>query len=136
MNEIVIRSLVLAIIGIFGTINAAAVPNTPNGRIVGGEQTTIAKYPYQASVRLDTYIMLHICGASIYAPRVVVTAAHCIKGRFASYIYVVAGSSSIVDESEQGIRASKLIYHSGYNKNTHDNDLIAMPTILSELGVI
>lgn len=114
--------LTIAIVG--STLAAVVPPATANnnGRIVGGQETSIAKYPYQVSVRLDTYILLHICGGSIYSSKVILTAAHCIKGRFASYIRIVAGKSTIVDDDE-GIRVSKLIYHSGYNKNTKENDV-------------
>ncbi|KAM8711113.1 hypothetical protein ACLKA7_000275 [Drosophila subpalustris] len=91
--------------------------------IVGGTETDIGNYPYQVSVRLETYMLLHICGGSIYAPRVVLTAAHCIKGRFASYIRIVAGQNSIADLEEQGVKVTKLIYHTGYNKKTHVNDV-------------
>ncbi|KAH8265639.1 hypothetical protein KR038_005383, partial [Drosophila bunnanda] len=94
-----------------------------NPLIVGGDQADIANYPYQVSVRLETYMLLHICGGSIYAPKVVVTAAHCIKGRFASYIRIVAGQNSIADLEEEGVKVSKLIYHSGYNKKTFVNDI-------------
>ncbi|XP_028895424.2 trypsin alpha [Zeugodacus cucurbitae] len=93
------------------------------GRIVGGEQTDIAQYPYQVSIRLDSSVLIHICGGSIYAPHVIVTAAHCLKGRYASTIRVVAGSSTIADQSELGVAAQKLIYHSGYKKKTHTNDV-------------
>ncbi|XP_073811913.1 trypsin beta-like [Musca autumnalis] len=56
------------------------------GRAVGGEDTTIDKYPYQVSVRM---LGSHICGGSIYKSRVVVTAAHCI------YSFLGASSFSI-----------------------------------------
>ncbi|XP_011206511.2 trypsin beta [Bactrocera dorsalis] len=95
----------------------------PEGRIVGGQQADITQYPYQVSIRLDSSVLIHICGGSIYAPRVIVTAAHCLKGRYASTIRVVAGSSTIADQSEQGVAAQKLIYHSGYVKKTHTNDV-------------
>lgn len=93
------------------------------GRIVGGQQTDITQYPYQVSIRLDSSVLIHICGGSIYAPRVIITAAHCLKGRYASTIRVVAGSSTIADQSELGVAAQKLIYHSGYKKKTHTNDV-------------
>ncbi|XP_017049330.1 trypsin alpha-3 [Drosophila ficusphila] len=94
-----------------------------NPHIVGGDQADISDYPYQVSVRLETYMLLHICGGSIYAPKVVITAAHCIKGRYASYIRIVAGQNSIADLEEQGVKVSKLIPHAGYNKKTYVNDI-------------
>ncbi|XP_017147192.1 trypsin alpha-3 [Drosophila miranda] len=91
--------------------------------IVGGDLADISDFPYQVSVRLETYMLLHICGGSIYAPNVVLTAAHCIKGRYASYIRIVSGQNSIADLDEMGVKVSKLIYHSGYNKKTYVNDI-------------
>lgn len=100
----------------------ASLDSLKDGRIIGGIEAAIERLPYQVSVRLDTYTLLHICGGAIYAPRVVVTAAHCIKGRFASYIRIVAGTTSIIDD-DAGLRVTKLITHAGYNKNTHVNDV-------------
>ncbi|XP_030376771.1 trypsin alpha-3 [Scaptodrosophila lebanonensis] len=114
-----IGQIILAALALVSVARSAYI--TPH--IVGGDEADIKDYPYQVSVRLDTYMLLHICGGSIYAPRVVVTAAHCIKGRFASYIRIVAGQNSIADLEEQGVGVTKLIPHSGYNKKTHVNDV-------------
>ncbi|TMW52916.1 hypothetical protein DOY81_001949 [Sarcophaga bullata] len=91
-------------------------------RIIGGVESLIEDYPYQISVRLKSYTLLHICGGSIYSPRVVITAAHCIKGRYSSHILVIAGKSSIEDQ-EPAIKSTKLILNDGYNKKTHFNDI-------------
>lgn len=48
-----------------------------DGRIVGGEPTTIEKYPYQASLR---YQSTHRCGAVIISENYALTAAHCTDG--------------------------------------------------------
>ncbi|EDV98088.1 trypsin [Drosophila grimshawi] len=125
--------IVLGLLSLVAHSSGAAI----NGRIAGGEEADIASYPYQVSVRLETYMLLHICGGSLYAPRVVVTAAHCIKGRYASYIRIVAGQNSIADLDEQGVKVTKLIPHSGYNKKTHVNDvgmiITVAPLIYSDL---
>ncbi|BFG05555.1 trypsin alpha-3 [Drosophila madeirensis] len=110
---------------LLGLLSLAALGQSAslNTRIVGGDQADISDFPYQVSVRLETYMLLHICGGSVYAPNVVLTAAHCIKGRFASYIRIVSGQNSIADLEEQGVKVSKLIYHTGYNKKTFINDI-------------
>ncbi|XP_036333651.1 trypsin delta [Rhagoletis pomonella] len=102
------------------------IPNNleqQEGRIVGGQQTDIANHPYQVSIGLDSAVLIHICGGSIYAPRVVITAAHCLKGRYAYTLRVVTGLTTLADSAEQGVAVQKLIYHSGYVKKTHANDV-------------
>lgn len=47
-----------------------------DGRIVGGEPTTIEKHPYQLSLQ---YYGSHICGASIISADWALTAAHCVE---------------------------------------------------------
>lgn len=122
-NALIATIAFTLIAGLHGAVvPAESVQNNKEGRIIGGLETSIETHPYQVSVRLDTYTLLHICGGSIYAPRVIVTAAHCIKGRFASYIRIVAGKSTIIDD-DAGFKVSKLIPHSGYNKKTHINDV-------------
>ncbi|KAH8347926.1 hypothetical protein KR084_002415, partial [Drosophila pseudotakahashii] len=112
----------LCLLGLLGlVILSESASISPH--IVGGDQADIADYPYQVSVRLETYMLLHICGGSVYAPSVVITAGHCIKGRYASYIRIVAGQNSIADLEEQGVKVSKLIPHAGYNKKTYVNDI-------------
>ncbi|XP_052842715.1 hypodermin-B isoform X2 [Drosophila gunungcola] len=112
----------LCLLGLLGLV-VLSESGIINPHIVGGDQADISDFPYQVSVRLETYMLLHICGGSIYAPKVVITAAHCIKGRYASYIRIVAGQNSIADLEEQGVKVSKLIPHAGYNKKTYVNDI-------------
>src|SRR5512132_3281995 len=54
-------------------------------RIVGGNPTTIAEWPWQAAVTLNPALFpvgnaldRLICGGSLVAPTIIVTAAHCV----------------------------------------------------------
>src|SRR5512132_673001 len=53
-------------------------------RIVGGNPTTIAEWPWQAAVTVNPAIVpgngfdRQICGGSLVAPTIIVTAAHCV----------------------------------------------------------
>jgi trypsin len=57
----------------------------PVRRIVGGSPTTIARWPWQASIGLHPDLFpgptngfeRHMCGGALVAPRIVVSAAHC-----------------------------------------------------------
>ena len=44
-------------------------------RIVGGNTSSLAQWPWQASLQFQGY---HLCGGSIITPLWVVTAAHCV----------------------------------------------------------
>lgn len=45
-----------------------------SGRIIGGKETSVNKWPWQVSVQ---YGPIHICGGTIIDAQWVLTAAHC-----------------------------------------------------------
>jgi len=47
---------------------------TPEARIIGGGEATKNRYPYMASI---TYERAHVCGGSLIADDIILTAAHC-----------------------------------------------------------
>ncbi|XP_059149764.1 tryptase-like [Physella acuta] len=56
--------------------NSCGISTTTGGhKIVGGQATTIDKYPWQVSVRFHGS---HICGGTLISDSWVLTAAHCI----------------------------------------------------------
>ncbi|KAF5306572.1 hypothetical protein FQR65_LT07299 [Abscondita terminalis] len=59
-------------------------------KIVGGQSTTIEKYPYQLSL---LYGGSHFCGASLIKNDVVLTAAHCVENYDVSDFSTRAGST-------------------------------------------
>lgn len=55
---------------------ATAAPYSPlDGRVVGGENAAVGQFPHQVSLRQYTS---HICGGTIIAPQMILTAAHCV----------------------------------------------------------
>ncbi|KAH8280500.1 hypothetical protein KR018_008886, partial [Drosophila ironensis] len=103
-------------------VRATPTPTDPpgEGRIVGGEVTTIGEFPYQVSVQ---YKDQHICGGAIIGERFVLTAAHCFEEPLSSEDYSVRVSSSEHARGGHLLSLRRVITHGGYSPQSHDNDL-------------
>ncbi|KAK9308841.1 hypothetical protein QLX08_001265 [Tetragonisca angustula] len=90
-----------------------------DGRIVGGEETTIQAAPYQVSLRVSGQ---HICGGSIIAKNWIVTAAHC--STYSTSQYQVHAGSTNVDNGGSLHRVEQIIRHESYGgKSIPVNDI-------------
>ncbi|XP_066592332.1 trypsin delta-like [Prorops nasuta] len=89
------------------------------GRIVGGQLTSIDSHPYQVSLR---YNNRHVCGAAIISEEWIITAAHCVQGSFMRYVSIKAGVSNLNDRGFV-IRAQDIIVHEDYSRDTSDSDI-------------
>lgn len=85
-----------------------------DGRIVGGEETTIYAAPYQASLQVSGY---HICGGSIIGANWVLTAGHCAT--YSAKSYVVRTGSTNVYSGGSVHRVEQVITHERYNSNSN-----------------
>jgi Ca2+-binding RTX toxin-like protein len=116
--------------------------NDVQPRIVGGNTTTIAEWPWQAALTLNPAIYSgngfdrQRCGASLVAPTIIVTAAHCVH-RSGNTFYPASTFASItgrttLSNSSQGqeIAWSNLyIFVDGsgnplFNRQTFDWDVV------------
>lgn len=99
------------------------------GKIVGGEVVDhCGMYPHQVSIQrksLMTGGYSHFCGGSIINKNYILTAGHCVNGRSASAISVVAGTHKLGSVATDGVRrmASSIIVHEDYNSRDVDYDL-------------
>ncbi|KAG5681761.1 hypothetical protein PVAND_011170 [Polypedilum vanderplanki] len=90
-----------------------------DNRIVGGQDAEKDSAPYQVSLQTKSR---HNCGGAIIDSRFILTAAHCLYGRFASDYTVMVGSNKL-SEASTFYKPDKLIIHSRYNQPTYHNDI-------------
>ena len=70
-------------------------------RIVGGDLTTIAEWPWQAAVTLNPSIysgnpfQRQFCGGTLVTPTIVVTAAHCVYDTSSGSFFPVSDHASV-----------------------------------------
>ncbi|KAF2879681.1 hypothetical protein ILUMI_26487 [Ignelater luminosus] len=100
---------------------AAIPPRVPmlDGRIVGGEETSIQDHKYQASLE---YYDSHFCGCSIIADRWALTAAHCTDGALTAALSVRVGSSTI-GSGGLVLLVTSIHQHSSFDPITLDYDI-------------
>ncbi|KAF7412045.1 hypothetical protein HZH66_000941 [Vespula vulgaris] len=97
---------------------ATAAHGVPTGRVVGGTDAPVGKYPYQVSLRAPR----HFCGGSIISKRYILTAAHCLVGKSVERVTVHAGSVHL-DQEEAVYTAEELIVNKNYNPFKFTNDI-------------
>uniref|UniRef100_A0A1I8PHN7 Peptidase S1 domain-containing protein n=1 Tax=Stomoxys calcitrans TaxID=35570 RepID=A0A1I8PHN7_STOCA len=100
-----------------------------DGRIVGGYPVDITNHPHQVSMRrrsCETCPYTHSCGGSIYNEKVIITAAHCVNGRFAENYTIVAGTSKRNTADGVVVRVEKIVMHEDYNGAVYTNDVALM----------
>ncbi|KAL3922296.1 MAG: hypothetical protein SGILL_002280 [Bacillariaceae sp.] len=97
-------------------------PSAPSTRIIGGSESDPGQFPY--------YVALNGCGASLIAPTVVLSAAHCApQGDEYENQVVRVGAyyrNNLVDMNDQPALVVEQYNHPNYNDNTVENDFTLM----------
>jgi secreted trypsin-like serine protease len=122
------RLAVLSALAISLLVPAAAQgQGNPQPKVVGGSETTIAQYPWQAALVFspaeqpgDDAHERQFCGGSLVTTRIVITAAHCVDGMSAAEIDVVLGRTTLSSSEGQEIPAQALSAQSNYNHASGD----------------
>ncbi|KAI5639631.1 trypsin domain-containing protein [Phthorimaea operculella] len=107
-------------------VTASAGP-TRNGvqRIVGGDLTTIDKYPFIAAMLANSGgAFFQSCGGSILNEKTILSAAHCYSGsRAAASIWRVRVGSSFRSSGGVVHNVARIIDHPEYDSNGWDHDI-------------
>ncbi|WP_086820586.1 trypsin-like serine protease [Allokutzneria sp. NRRL B-24872] len=112
------------------SLSVAAAATPPEQKIVGGERAKIADHPY--TVFLTNNSNFQFCGGTIAAANKIVTAAHCVKGKTADSIKVVAGREDKQATDGTTATVTKVWVHPQYTTATAGYD-VAVLTLGSNL---
>ncbi|XP_021231536.1 transmembrane protease serine 13 isoform X3 [Numida meleagris] len=108
-----------------GVRTRAACGQRISGRIIGGKETSVSKWPWQVSVQ---YGPVHICGGTIIDAQWVLTAAHCFFMNSMKILddWKVYGGVSDLKQPMEGIPVSQVIINSNYSDDHDDYDIALM----------
>jgi trypsin len=122
----------------FGVSIYDEVNNTarPNPRIIGGSESQPGEFPY--------YVALNGCGASLIAPGVVLSAAHCdpdgVQYNGRSVRVGAFRSSPLWDSNDVSRVVAEQRIHPNFNENTVENDFMLLrlqqPVFPADGGVV
>jgi trypsin len=108
----------------FGT----AAPAGAQPKIVGGSPAAEGELPWVAAIVRHARDgggdwQRQFCGGSLIAPRVVVTAAHCMQGQRPADLQAVLGRARLSAVGGERIGISAIYIHPGYSDRTLINDV-------------
>uniref|UniRef100_A0A1L8DQI3 trypsin n=1 Tax=Nyssomyia neivai TaxID=330878 RepID=A0A1L8DQI3_9DIPT len=111
------QAIILAILSLSAS---ASVLRFPTDRIVGGKPVNIEDVPYQVSINILGYKPYHLCGGSIISERFILSAAHCVVGKNATF--TVRSGSNHSESGGQVSQIKKIYSHELFNRATTDYD--------------
>ncbi|XP_057318534.1 chymotrypsin-2-like [Microplitis mediator] len=105
--------VILTLVSFAALTQAGVLPKPFQGRIVNGNDAQLGEIPYQVSLQTP-YSSFHFCGGSILSEFYVITAAHCVIGKFPSDIKVVAATIDLKNPQSTH-EVMKIVVHEKYN---------------------
>jgi secreted trypsin-like serine protease len=128
---LLLLALVVGLLAPAATASGQAAPEAtraPDSEIIGGGQASPGEYPFMVALlkrNVADRWQAQFCGGSLLAPRLVLTAAHCLTypTRPAGSLDVLVGTNFLGGTAGQRIHASQIIVHPNYNPNTSSNDI-------------
>ncbi|HEX8689815.1 MAG TPA: serine protease [Solirubrobacterales bacterium] len=110
------------------TDNTRRVEGSARASIVGGETASIASYPWLAYIRYRGPVDTFSCGGTVVAPRLILTAAHCVltgtgKVALASNFAVLTGVGNLKEATPERVsQVSQVLVFPEYEPSRFLND--------------
>jgi hypothetical protein len=123
--------------------SAAAAASQSNDRIVGGLPVPISQVPWQVAIALSPDVLAgspaqrQICGGSLVAPTLVITAAHCVydRGFTPASDYTVISGRTDLDNTSEGAESAVADYvHFNYRPQTNAWDVVMFQLATPAVG--
>ncbi|XP_069362751.1 trypsin CFT-1-like [Maniola hyperantus] len=124
------------------TSELSSAVEDPSTRIIGGNTTTIEKYPFAVQILYNAQLS---CGGALITRRHVLSAAHCFiatNGQQVSPVYFsVRVGSTDLNKGGTIHSVSEVIVHQSYNTPVRDYDIAVMTlssrvTLSSSVGTV
>ena len=127
------------LVRVLSTIVVAFLAGAPAAHaIANGEEADAARTPWMVSITDDTDERLPVagrCGGSLIAPRVVLTAAHCLEG-LEDDALIVAGRQAVGQPAERSARIASVHPHPRYRLEHPFGGGLQESTATSDIGLI
>lgn len=93
--------------------------NEPTQRVIGGRESAGGRYSYAVSLADN---LGSFCGASLIAPDVVLSAAHCSGGTY----HAIIGRHDLDTNEGDEVEIKEEIVHPEYDASITDNDFMLL----------
>ena len=109
-----------------GAVVAQSEDSLSDTRIINGVPVSIEEVPWQVALMLSSEpddFYGQFCGGSIVSADWIVTAAHCLPGKAAADVEVLAGVTTLGEPGSTRVAVEEIISHPQYNDSTLENDV-------------